>query len=105
MDLATARDLSLIWLAFLGIILTLVPAAAFYFSIRGMNVGTKWLRKIGLPEAQKYTRLMADKTNEYTAKVTDPITEVETAVTQAKSTVSSVPTVLRRRRQRSDHAN
>ena len=103
MDLATARDLSIILLAIEAIILVLVPGVIFYFSIKGLRQGTKWLKITGLPEAQRYTRLMADKTNEYSAKIAEPITKVDTASIQARTTASSTWQGLRRRRQRSKH--
>ncbi len=103
MDLATARNLSIILLAIEGFILVLVPGAIFYFSIKGLRQGTKWLKIIGLPEAQRYTRLVADKTNEYSARIAEPITKVETATTQTYTTATATWNGLRRRRQRSKH--
>jgi hypothetical protein len=103
MDLAIARDLSIILLAIEAIILVAVPGVIFYFSIKGLRQGTRWLKITGLPEAQRYTRLMADKTNEYSARIADPITKVDAAGARARTTASATWQGLRRRRQRSKH--
>ncbi len=85
MDLRTAADISIIILAIEGIVLVAVPGVLFYFLNKGMRKGTSWLKSTGLPEAQRYTRLMADKTNEYSGKITEPIIKVDTATTEVQS--------------------
>lgn len=97
MNLATARNISIIILAIEAIILVLIPLVMFYFMNKGLRQGTLWLKKTGLPQAQKYTRLAADKTNEYSGKITDPIIKVEKSTTQVKETVGTVSKSLRRR--------
>ncbi len=103
MDLATARDLSIILLAIEIFILVLVPGAIFYFSIKGLRQGQKWLKITGLPEAQRYTRLVADKSNEYSAKIADPFIKVDTVTIQTRKTARATWSGLRSRRQRSKH--
>jgi len=85
MDLTVATNISIIILAIEGIILVAVPGVLFYFLNKGMRQGTTWLKKTGLPEAQRYTRLMADKTNEYSNKIAEPIIKVDTATTEVQS--------------------
>lgn len=100
MDLATARDISIIVLAIQGIVLVAVPGVLFYFLNKGMRKGTAWLRITGLPEAQRYTRLMADKSSEYSGKITEPIVKVDAATTEAKTMASVTLNGLRGRKRR-----
>ena len=103
MDLATARDLSIILLAIEIFILVLVPGAIFYFSVKGLRQGQKWLKVTGLPEAQRYTRLAADKSSEYSIKIAEPFIKVDTVTTQTRKTARATWSGLRSRRQRSKH--
>ena len=98
MNLATARDLSIILLAIEAIILVVIPLVVFYYMNKALRGGTLWLKRTGLPQAQKYTRLAADKTNEYSEKITEPIIKVEQTTTQAKVTAGTLSKVLRRRK-------
>ena len=100
MDLATARDISIIVLAIQGIILVAVPGVLFYFLNKGMRKGSNWLKITGLPQAQYYTRLVADKTSEYSVKITEPIIKVDAATTEAKTMASSTLNGLRGRQRR-----
>ena len=101
MDLAVARDLSIILLALEGMVLMAIPLAAFYFMIQGMRKGTFWLKMTGLPFALRITRLAADQSQYYSDKITEPIVTVETKATRATGTVSGIPTALHRRSRRS----
>ena len=98
MDLATARDISIVVLAIQGIILVAVPGVLFYYLNKGMRQGTSWLKRIGLPEAQRYTRLMADKTNEYSGKIAEPIIKVDSAKTEVQTLASMTLSGLRGRK-------
>ena len=100
MDLATARDLSIIILAIEGIVLVAVPGVLFFFLNKGMRQGSTWLKITGLPQAQRYTRLMADKTSEYSGKITEPFIKVDTATTEAKTMASSTLNGLRGRKRK-----
>jgi hypothetical protein len=72
MDLAVWRDLSLLWLIFLTLLAVLPFGVLFFFAVKGM-VRLRQLAKQYLPLAQEKARLVADKTEEISQKVTDPI--------------------------------
>ena len=98
MDLATARNISIIILAIEGIVLVAIPGVLFYFLNKGMRKGSSWLKSIGLPQAQHYTRLVADKTNEYSNKIAEPIIKVETATTEVQTMTGMALNGLRGRK-------
>ena len=104
MDLATARDLSILFLAIVGIILAAIPLVLFYYLNRGLRNGRRWLQKTGLPQAQRYTRLMADKTNAYSVKIAQPVVKIDAKAAQTQTAMRAALTQLRNRRpQRSNH--
>jgi hypothetical protein len=70
--LAVFRDISLLWLIFLTFLAVLPFAVLFFFAVKGM-VRLRQLAKQYLPVAQDYARLVADKSEEVSQKVTDPI--------------------------------
>jgi hypothetical protein len=81
MDLATMRDISLLWLILLGLITILPITVIFYYLIRGMTR----LRQLALeylPIAQEKTRFVAVKTEEISQKVASPIISVQTKAAQ-----------------------
>lgn len=101
MTLATARDLSIILLSLEVLVIVLLLGAVLFLTTRGLSQGIKWLRTIGFPEVQRYSRLVADRTAVYSAKVTDPIVGLETTIHQTRRAARAMPRLLRQRRQRS----
>jgi hypothetical protein len=81
MDLATMRDISLLWLILLGLITILPITAIFYLLIRGM-IRLRQLALEYLPIAQEKTRFVAAKTEEISQKVASPIISVQTKAAQ-----------------------
>jgi hypothetical protein len=81
MDLATLRDISLLWLIFLGLVSVLPFAVIFYFLIRGM-IRLRQLAVQYLPIAQEKTRLLAFKTEEVSHKVAAPLISMEAKAAQ-----------------------
>ena len=89
MGLATMRDISLLWLIFLGLVSVLPFAVLFYFMIRGMTR----LRQLAvqyLPIAQEKTRFLAFKTEEISHKVAGPIISVEAKAAQVNGMTRAV---------------
>ena len=95
MDLAVFRDMSLLWLIFLTLIAILPFGVLFFFAVRGMH-RLRQLAKQYLPLAQEKARLVADKTEEVSQKVSDPIISVKAKTAQ----VHGVRKAIFTRRQR-----
>lgn len=100
MTIASWRDASLILLAIEAIIIALIPGLAFYFSWKGLRIATSWLRATGLPEGQRYSRLMKEVTQRYSKKVVRPVVKIETTLTQTSQTLNSVTTIPKQRTRR-----
>ena len=81
MDLAVYRDISLLWLIFLTLIAILPVGVLFFFAIRGMHK-LRQLAKLYLPLVQERARWIADKTEEVSQKVSDPIISVKAKTAQ-----------------------
>ena len=81
MGLATMRDISLLWLIFLGLVSVLPIAVLFYFMIRGMT-RLRQLAVLYLPIAQEKTRFIAFKSEEISHKIASPIIGVQTKAAQ-----------------------
>ncbi|NOX63167.1 MAG: hypothetical protein GXP42_14675 [Chloroflexi bacterium] len=97
MNLATGRDLALIFLAIESIVIVLVLGVALYFSYKYTREAARWLRRIGLPQAQRYTSLASKMSREYSQKVTDPIIQTETKISQVTGAISAFSKALQRR--------
>jgi hypothetical protein len=95
MGLAVYRDISLLWLIFLTLIAILPFGVLFFFAIRGMH-RLRQLAKLYLPIAQERARWVADKTEEISQKVSDPIISVKAKTAQ----VHGVRKAIFTRRQR-----
>ena len=81
MSLAVWRDISLLWLIFLALIAVLPFGVIFYFLIRGMR-RLRQLALLYLPLAQEKVRLVADKTDEISQKVTKPVINAQAKAAQ-----------------------
>lgn len=102
MDLHSWANISAVFLIIVAFILTLIPGAIVAGLWYGLKKGVTWLKDVGFPETQRYSRLVADETKRYSGMVTTPIAEFDTKVTKVRKTVGAVPRLLRRR-QRSQH--
>ena len=72
MDIAVWRDISLLWLIFLTLLAVLPFAVLFFYAIKGLR-RLRQLAQQYLPVAQEKVRLVADKTDQISLKVTNPI--------------------------------
>jgi hypothetical protein len=81
MDLATLRDISLLWLILLGLIGVLPVGVLFFYAIRGM-IRLRQLAKQYLPIGQEKARLLADTTETVSQKVTSPLIAMEARAAQ-----------------------
>lgn len=83
MDLAVFRDISLLWLIFLTLIAVLPFGVLFFLAVRGMH-RLRQLAKQYLPIAQEKARWVADKTEEVSHKVSEPVIGVQAKTAQVK---------------------
>lgn len=87
--LAVFRDISLLWLIFLTLLAVLPFGVLFFFAVKGM-VRLRQLAKQYLPIAQDYARLVADKSEEISQKVTDPIIGAHAKAAQVNGLTKAV---------------
>jgi hypothetical protein len=87
--LAVLRDISLLWLVLLTLIAILPFGVLFFYAIKGM-IRLRQVAKLYLPIAQEKTRLVADKTNEFSHKVATPIIQVQAKTAQANGIVNAI---------------
>lgn len=87
--LAVFRDISLLWLIFLTLIAILPFGVLFFYTIKGM-IRLRQLAKLYLPIAQEKTRLVADKTEEFSFRVANPIIQVRAKKAQANGVVNAI---------------
>jgi len=81
--LANWRDLSVILLALEAFILSLIPAALFYFSIRGVL----WVlrqSKTYAPRVQGYFRKAAEVSEHVSQRMAAPIISISAGIAQAR---------------------
>lgn len=97
MGLELATNLALIFLIIESAVIVVVVGTILYFLWRGATMASRWLRAIGMPNAKKYSRLVADETNRYSNKITEPIVKVDTQITQVTATIGAIPRLLRKR--------
>ena len=89
MDLAVWRDISLLWLIGLTLTAVLPIAVLFFFAIKGM-LRLRPLAEKYLPLAQEKVRLVADKTEEISQKVAQPIIGVQAKAAQANALTATI---------------
>jgi len=94
--LAVWRDISLLWLIFLTLLTVLPIAVIFFFLVKGM-VRVRQYAEQYLPIAQEKARWLADKTEEVSQKVADPVINIHAKSAQVKGIRQAIFT----RRQRS----
>ena len=89
MDLAVWRDISLLWLIFLTLIALLPFAIGFFYAIKGMRRLRQKAMEY-LPIAQKTARMVADKSEEISQRVAEPIIGSYTRAAQANGLLKAV---------------
>ena len=80
--LGVARDISLMWLIFLTLIAILPIGVVFFFLIKGMNRVRAAVRTF-LPLVQEKSRLVADKTDEVSQRIVEPLINAKAKTAQA----------------------
>ena len=93
--LGVARDISLMWLIFLTLIAILPIGVVFFFLIKGMN-RVRAAARTYLPMIQEKSRFVADKTDEISQKIVEPIINAKAKTAQA----SGIRNAIFTRRQR-----
>lgn len=81
--LAVWRDISLLWLIFLTLLTILPITVLFFFLIKGM-IRVRQYAKQYLPIGQEKARWLADKTEEVSQKVADPVISIHAKSAQIK---------------------
>ena len=87
--LGVARDISLMWLIFLTLIAILPIAVIFFYCIKGM-IRLRALALLYLPLVQEKSRFVADKTDEVSLKVIEPIINARAKTAQASGIRSAI---------------
>jgi hypothetical protein len=88
------RDISLMWLIFLTFIAVLPFGVVFFFAIMGMRRLRQVVKRF-FPQAQEQVRIVAEKTEEISEQVAQPLVELY-AGTAKLNTMAQ--TILRRNR-------
>lgn len=88
------RDISLMWLILLTFVAVLPFGVLFFFAIKGMWHLRQATERF-LPQVQEQVRLVADKTEEVSEQVAQPLVEIY-ALTTKLNTMAR--TILRRNR-------
>jgi|GEM_PF-4189351 len=101
MTLEIARDLALLVLMAQGCVLTLVLGTGLFLATRGLRKGLRWLEATGLPRLHRFVRLLAERTQVYSAKVTAPWLKLEVARYQVAHSLRFAFHLLRQRRRSS----
>ena len=91
MSLAVWRDISLMWLIFLTLLAILPLGVLFFYAIRGMHRLRQVVRQV-LPVAQEEARLIADKTEEISQKVTRPLIAAHARAAQVNGITKAILT-------------
>lgn len=90
--MAVWRDISLMWLILLTFVAVLPFGALFFFAIKGMQ-RLRQMVKTYLPPVQEKARLVADKTEEISDKVAQPVVKLYARSAQVNTMAR---TILRR---------
>ena len=94
--LAVWRDISLLWLIFLTFLVILPITVLFFYLIKGM-IRVRQVAEEYLPIGQEKARWLADKTEEISQKVAEPVISMHAKSAQIKGIRQAIFT----RRQRS----
>lgn len=89
MGLEFWANISVVWLALLCFIGLLIPLAAAYFAIRGMNFALDKSRG-GLGAAQGYSRTMRERVDSLSQKIAKPVIKAESEVAKAEEVLRTL---------------
>jgi hypothetical protein len=89
MGIAVWRDISLLWLIFLFTVAILPLGVILAFAIRGMN-RLRQVAKKYLPVAQEKVQMVADKTDELSLRIAEPVIGAYTKAAQVKGTTRAI---------------
>jgi hypothetical protein len=89
MNLALWRDISIVWLSLLCFVGLLIPLAALYFGVRGINMGLARLR-LAFQMGQKYSRLLRSQSEVLSQKIGEPIIRTQKQVAWLRTTLRSL---------------
>ncbi len=89
MGLEFWANISTVWLALLCFIGTMIPLAAAYFAIRGMNIALGKSRS-ALGSAQGYSRTMRERADSVSQKIAKPVIRAESKVVEAEEVLRSL---------------
>lgn len=98
MTLANWRDLSVIWLALLAFIFSLVPAAIFFLITKGMIALNRKLREL-FPVVYGYFRKADQITTQVSRKVVAPVIIAHEKSTQVRASGVALATMLKGRKE------
>ena len=89
MDLSIGRDIALIWLSIFCMIGLLVPIAALYFAIRGMNIAQTKSVEL-LRQGQTQVKGIHQSTERMSHQAIQPVLRAKSKVAQATSAVKRI---------------
>lgn len=98
MTLASWRDLSIIWLALLAFIFSLVPAVISFFMVKGMLVLNRKLREI-FPKVYGYFRKADQITDQVSRKIIAPIVVAHEKSAQVRGSSRALVAVVKGRKE------
>jgi hypothetical protein len=99
MDIAFWRDVSVVWLSFLCFIGLLIPLAALYFLVRGLNAAHTRLAPL-LRRAQGYSRAMHNQSESLSHKVAEPVIQANRQLTKVQTLLQNLGRVSSKQRER-----
>jgi hypothetical protein len=88
-NLALWRDISIVWLSLFCFIGLLIPLAALYFGVRGVNRGLAKAR-VGLQMGQKYSRSLRAQSEVLSQKVSEPVIRTQKQAVSLGATLRSL---------------
>lgn len=89
MDISTGRDIALVWLSLFCLIGLLVPIAALYFAIRGMNIAQTKTVEL-LQQGHTQAKRIHQQTERMSDQAVQPVLRAQSKVAQAKAAVKRI---------------
>lgn len=99
MTLANWRDLSIIWLALLALIFSLVPAAISFLMVKGMLALNRKLREF-FPKIYGYCRKADQITDQVSRKIVAPVIVAHEKSAQVRGSAYALAAIVKGRRER-----
>lgn len=86
MSLSFWRDVSIVWLSLLCFIGLIIPLAAFYFAVRGLDSAHRKSASL-LRQTQGYSRAMRRESEVISERVATPVIRTHSQFVRIRSTV------------------